>query len=51
MVNGAASYQSFEPVPVITGGPVADIEVTVPPVAATATGEVTGTITGPTRPR
>ena len=45
VVDGDTTLESFEPVPVITGGPVADVSVPVSPVAETATGEVTGTIT------
>jgi uncharacterized lipoprotein YbaY len=45
VVDGDTTLESFEPVPVITGGPVADVTVPVSPVAATATGEVAGTIT------
>jgi uncharacterized lipoprotein YbaY len=45
VVDGGTEYQSAEPVPVITGGPTADVAVQVSPPPASATGHVTGTIT------
>ena len=43
VVDGATSYQSVEPIPVITGGPTADVAVTLAPPSAAATGAITGT--------
>jgi uncharacterized lipoprotein YbaY len=45
VIDGTATYQTVEPVPVITGGPTSDVALTLAPLSPLATGQVTGTIT------
>src|SRR5690349_2298389 len=45
VVDGGKSYDSIEPVPVITGGPTSGVAVEVFAPSSAATGKVAGTIT------
>ena len=45
IVDGSTAYQSFEPVPVITGGPTSGVDVVVTNAPPSVPGAVTGTIT------
>src|SRR3954447_17789124 len=44
VVDGSTSYQSVEPIPVITGGPTSDVAVAVAAPSAAATDTVSGTV-------
>src|SRR3954447_8635126 len=44
VVDGSTSYQSVEPIPVITGGPTSDVAVSVAAPPAAATDTVSGTV-------
>ena len=45
IIDGSTAYQTFEPVPVITGGPTTDVALVATAKPPSETGAVTGTVT------